>query len=260
MQMFSRSFAWHADEPLGAWSLNLAKWPHELDAHTFAEAAGELVSRAVCLDVNCKTLAERRWKPSKDYVANRLLAAQLQLASGTLLVLDETGMTVGNLPASGVNSIKTIGNLVTDHSLACDFSAYDVSVPLELHIILVSHGKSIVKDTDLVLPMQPVGETQAVHTKPGLDAARLYLGLATRLPKRLGIAEEMVERVAGDFSEARQEFHAPSTLCNTWMSLARAFCISYGEAELSEERWSALLDLEQQRLRRCLLNGAALAK
>lgn len=230
----------------------------------FSEAAGELVPRAVCLEVSCKTLSERRWKPSKDFVANRLLAAQLQLAPGTLLVLDETGLTTGALPVAGVDSIKAIGTLVTDRSLACDFSAYDINVPLELFIILVSHGKSIVKDADLTLPMQPAAESQQSstglnETKSGLDAARLYLGLATRLPRALRISTDMAEHVAGDFSEARQQFHVPSTLCNTWLSLARSFCLSHGEEELSHERWSAFLDLERQRLHRCLVSGTMLA-
>jgi len=254
MSLFSRSFKRYGDQYLGCWSLNLAKWPQELDAHTFAQAAGELVPRAVCLDVDCQTLSERRWSPTKDYEANRLLSAQLQLAPGTLLVLDETKMGTGTLHPSGVKSIKAIGNLVTDHSLACDFSAYDVNIPLELFVILVSQGRSIVKDVDLTLPMQTASISQQV-AQPGLDAARLYIGLATRLPRPLGISEELSQRISGDFSEARQEFNVPSTLCNSWLSLARAMCISYGEADLSEERWASVFELERQRLQRCSVNG-----
>lgn len=253
MALLSRTFARHADQALGSWSLNLTRWPRELEVRAFADAAGELVPRAVCLEVNTSTLGERRWKPTKDFEANRLLAAQLQLAPGTLLVLDETGLSEGNLNPAGVNSIKTIGTLVIDQCLACNFSAYDVNIPLELFIILVSQGRSIVKDVDLALPMKAQG--QQPGSRPSLDAARLYLGLATRLPKALRIPEELAARIAGDFSEARQEFQVSSTLCNTWLSLARAFCISHGEAELSERRWFALLQLEKQRLHRCSESG-----
>lgn len=258
MALFSRSFGQHADQALGSWSLNLTRWPRELDVQAFAQAAGELVPRAVCLEVNCKTLGERPWKPIKDFAAERLLAAQLQLAPGTLLVLDETQMAEGHLTAPGVNAIKTIGTLVTDQVLPCDFSAYDVNVPLELSIILVSQGKSIVKEVDLAVPLQAehhqAGAGPAASSS-GLEGVRLYLGLATRLPKALEIAEDLTERIAGDFCEIRQELQVPSALCSTWLSLARAFCLSYGEAELSEARWSALLELEKKRLRRCVESG-----
>merc|ERR1712129_456111 len=166
------------------------------------------------------------------------------------------GMAECQLTPAGVKSIKTIGQLVTEHTLACDFSAYDVPLPLELQLILVSKGRSIVKGIDLALPMKASSaSTQLGETTVGLDAARLYLGLATRLPKALGITQAMAEQVAGDFVQARQEFQVPSALCNTWLSLARAYCLSHGEAHLSEGLWSALLLLEKQRMRRCTEAG-----
>jgi len=254
MSMLARCFAKEGDSQLGTWSLNITHWPQEMEVSAFAAAAGELVPRCVCLDVSCQTLGQRSWKPTKDYGANRLLSAQLQLAPGTLLVLDETAMGEGQLAPAGVTAIRTIGQLVTEGTLACDFSAYDVPVPLELQIVLVSRGRSIVKEVDLALPLKAVSPSQ-LGKLMDLSAARLYLGFATRLPKALEITEEMADRVAGDFVEARQEFQVSSGLCNTWLSLARAYCLSHGEAQLTEGLWSKLLDMERQRLRRCMEAG-----
>merc|ERR1740139_327542 len=103
-----------------------------------------------------------------------------------------------------------------------------------------------------------MGQQHSGGPLPSLDAARLYLGLATRLPKAMDIPEALAARVAVDFSEARQKFKVPSTLCNTWLSLARAFCLSHGEAALSEERWSALVQLEKHRMRRCSESGISI--
>jgi len=253
MQLLSRSFATHGDQLLGTWSLNLARWPTELGVQAFADGVGQLTPRSVCLEVNASTLSTKNWKPRKDFTANRLVAGQLQLAPGTFLVLDETKMAEGQLTAAGVKAITAIGNLVTDHSLHCDFAAYDVPVPLELYPVLVSNGRSIIKDVSVTLPLRPEpAAAAAVSRQPvNLDAARLFIGFATRSPKALDIPDEVASRLAGDFSDARQEFQVPSSLCNTWLSLARAHCLSYGEQTLSLERWLSVGALERQRLVRC---------
>jgi len=88
--LVSRAFSKLGDKSLGCWSLNLMNWPSGVQVGDFCGAAAELVPLSVHLEVNCETLGSRRWRPCKDFVANRLLASQLQLAPGTLLVLDET--------------------------------------------------------------------------------------------------------------------------------------------------------------------------
>ena len=47
-----------------------------------------------------------RWKPKKDFDANRLQSGLLQLAPGTLLVLDETQMETGTLDEAGVQAVQ----------------------------------------------------------------------------------------------------------------------------------------------------------
>jgi len=262
LALLSRSFAQQGDQLLGAWSLNFTQWPQDADVAAFAAAASELVPRTVCLEVSCATLGSRRWKPTKDFAANRLVSSQLQLAAGTLLVLDETGLGEGKLMKAGVDAITTIGQLVTERSLACDFGAYDVSLPLELQVILASRSRSLIKEVDLALPLKPTSSADATMQQQqpslpsgALDAARLYLGLVTRAPKALVLDEALADRVAGDFVEARQEFQVPTALCNTWLSLARAYCLSYGAGQLSEPLWVSLLELERQRLLRCMEAG-----
>merc|ERR1719436_958821 len=109
----------------------------------------------VQLQVTPETLGTQRWRPRKDFIANRLVAAQLQLAPGTLLVLDETKMVEGQISAEGVKALNAISTLVTEQNLTCDFMSYDVKVPLELSCILVSSGRSIFKEVDVTLPLNP---------------------------------------------------------------------------------------------------------
>jgi len=265
MLLASRSFAKIGDKALGSWSLNLSRWPQTMDAKNLSQAASELVPRAVQLSLTAAALNQQKWKPTKDFKANRLVAGQLQLAPGSLLVLDETELAEGQVSAQGVKALGAITTLVTDQSLACDFAAYDVKVPVELSCLLVSKGKSIIKGVEAILPMQPQATppSAAAQSIPApepaaLDAARLLLGLVTRQPKAVNISDAVAGRVSEDFSAVRAALQVPPELCHTWMALARAHCLTHGENELTVERWQVVADMERERLRRCQEMGMLL--
>jgi len=251
MLLASRSFAKHGDKSLGCWSLNLARWPQEAKTVDFSQAAAQLVPRVVQLELNSQALNERKWRPRKDFEANRLVAGQLQLAAGTLLVIDETSMSEGKVGSHGVKSLAAIASLVTEQTLNCDFEVQEFPVPLELSGVLISRSRSIVKDVDAVLPVR--FESSPVSTQPAaaLDAVRLLLGLVTRTAKALNIPEEVANQVGQDFADVRRKAEVPSELIHTWMGMARGYCVSFGESDLSLGRWRAIVQLEQERLRRC---------
>lgn len=251
MMLVSRSFGKHGDKSLGCWSLNLAQWPQGMDVRALSEAAGDLVPRAVYLELSNQTLSTQKWRPCKDFVANRLVAAQLQLAPGTLLILDETHMSEGQLPPSAVKAIQAVNALATEQQLVCDFTAYDVNLPLELSVILVSRGRSIIKGADAIVPLSP----KLASCCGPLEAARWLVALVTRDPKALRIPDAVAERVSEDFANVRAEFSVPQELCSTWMNLARAHCLTYGDNELTADRWHAVAELERERLRRCHAAG-----
>lgn len=256
MLLVARSFAKHGEKLLGTWSLNVAGWPQSLDANALAEASGELVPRATLLEVTGDTLNARRWKPRKDFVANRLVAAQLQLAAGTLLMLDESKMAEGQLTAEGVKSFQAIQMLVTENKLACDFTSYDVKIPLELTCVLLSGRKSLVKDVDVVVPLRAstLANASAV-TSEAVNSARWLLALVTRSPRPLRIPDEVMHVFGEDFAAVRQEFKVKPELAHTWMALARARCLTFGEEELSLQRWREIMELEKARLLRCREDG-----
>jgi hypothetical protein len=236
--------------------LNFANWPQVLDTNALANAAGELVPRAVRLEVTGNTLNTHRWRPKKDFIADRLVAAQLQLASGTLVILDETKMGTGQLSADGVKNLLAIQSLVTNNQLVCDFMSYDVKIPLEVSCLLVSASKSLVKDVDVLLPLRPnlVGNSGSVPPA-ALDAARWLLSLVTRSPRSMKIPEPVEKAFGEAFAAARQNFKVKADLANSWMCIARARCLTFGEDELSLERWHEVMGLEQTRLCRCREDG-----
>mmetsp|Transcript_45587 Transcript_45587/g.71130 ORF Transcript_45587/g.71130 Transcript_45587/m.71130 type:complete len:639 (+) Transcript_45587:66-1982(+) len=258
MLLVSRSFAKFGEKSLGTWSLNLAKWPRELDCNGFVNAASDLVPRAVRLEVTGDTLNSRRWSPKKNFVANRLEAAQLQLAPGTLLMLDETKMMECQLSPDGTKNLLAIQSLVSENVLPCDFQSYSVKIPVELSCVLMSSRSSIIKDASIRLPVRPTPSN--APSPASLDQARWLVGLVTRSPRPLNIPDEITRAFGEDFHAVRQEFSVcGDELAHTWMSLARARCLSFGEKDLTLQRWREVLELERQRLCRCREDGIPVA-
>lgn len=177
----------------------------------------------------------------------------MQLAPGTVVIFDETKLTEGQVSARGVKAYNAIQTLVTDNKLACDFVSYDVNIPLELTCMLLSTRKSVVKDVDVVVPLrvqQSASATSAL-TPEALNAARWLLALVTRSPRPLKIPDPVSEVIGNDFARVRQAYKVKPELINTWMSLARARCLTFGEDELSLQRWREVMEMEASRLGRC---------
>lgn len=172
------------------------------------------------------------------------------------MVLDETGLSEGTVSAEGVKALGAIGSLVTEQKLTCDYQSYDIHIPLELSCVLVSKQRSIIKDLEVVLPINPqsldcTSSKASVVQPSSLDAARLLLGLVTRSPRPLHIPDDAAHQLSADFAAVRQEFQVNSSLCHAWLALARAQCLTFAEEALTANRWHAVLGSERQRLQRC---------
>lgn len=251
MLLVTRSFGKVGEQSLGTWSLNIGCWPEGLDASKLKETVGQLVPRVACYDITAESLNTKRWRPVKDFAANRLVASQLQLAAGTVVIFDETKMAAGNLADAGVRNVGAIRTLVNDQVLTCDFQSYEVSIPLEVQTINLSLRKSIIADIDVILPLCPTAHNVAAPEAGALDAVRLLIALVTRTAKPMVIPDDVAQKFAEDFSVVRQQQDIKPDLAHTWMSLARAFCLTCGDNDLSAEKWSQVLELEGERLRRC---------
>ena len=235
---------------LGQWSLNLSHWTEEVSVTKLFEVVSNLVPLAVHLELTVETLRSGRWKPKKDFDANRLVAGRLQLAPGSFLFLDESHMQPGELNDDGVRSLQALSTLVSDQMLQCDFNNYDVQIPLEVNCLFVSKGVSILKIADLVLPVRPE-PLQSIQCDAALDAARFLLGLITRHTKPFRMPEQVERAFCEDFAQLRQECREiGQRTVHVWRSLARAICFTHGEEECSMERWRSIFALEKERLRR----------
>jgi len=262
MLLASRSFDRRGGLALGSWTLNLAGVPPTADLRGLCQGIGELAPRVAHLELSEDLLSSRRWQPRKDFVANRLLAGQMQLAQGTVLLLDERQLTASDQQRAEApaKSLEAVRSVVSRQTLPCEYGNYDVDIPVEILCIAVSQQRSKVAQglADVTLPLRPTSEMSAAAGPAGasevadLRAARMLLGLVTRSPRPLKIPDDVAERFSQDFVAAREEMpQLPAELCHSWMALARAHCLTHGEEELTMERWLCVLGLERERLQRC---------
>merc|ERR1712137_736865 len=253
MLLVSRGFRKFGEMTLGCWSLNLAGFPGAA-YDDFVALMADLKPRTVCLELSRDSLNTKRWRPNKDFDANRLVASQLQLAPGTLLVLDETKMDMGGLSAEGTKALASLEELVCHQKLSCDFMSYDVPIPLEVSTVLLSSRKSLV--SSLLVPVNVIQTSLPSRpSQEALDAVRLLIEIIARNKNDLRMSESVTRQVSDDFVTAREKYNVKQELCHTWMNLARAFCFSHGECEVSPERWHTVFQMENERLRRSVLGN-----
>ena len=83
-------------------------------------------------------------------------SGSLQLPSGTHLWLDETVMTDGQLSATGVKNLTSLGNLITWQKLEYDFEFQKMEYDTDVPCLIMSEGRSMLP-SDVQVMMKPEG-------------------------------------------------------------------------------------------------------
>jgi len=199
--------------------------------------------------------------PRKDYEANRLVSGSLQLPSGTHLWLDETVMTDGQLSATGVKNLTSLGNLITWQKLEYDFEFQKMEYDTDVPCLIMSEGRSMLP-SDVQVMMKPEGvevradlisktfaEIGVALTGELLDRLRQYL-TSCRLGE-FNLTEQVMKAVQDDFVSMRQtdqgitveDFHS-------LLVLGRLVSLSYGRSTLTPQDWEDAKRMEKERKER----------
>ncbi|KXZ44175.1 hypothetical protein GPECTOR_71g536 [Gonium pectorale] len=117
----------------------------------FASALHAAVSRLVPLSVALPLTVEAcngvSWAPARDLSRERTAPSPLQLAPGTVLLLDETVMESGQLGEQGVASMQALMNLARRQELLYNFESYMHPVPVDLPLVVLTQGRSLLRDS-----------------------------------------------------------------------------------------------------------------
>jgi hypothetical protein len=242
------------DAPHGLMPLLLCGGSSEL-AGRLAAAIRSLMPRVVPVDLSIESLNAHRFKPEKDYDEERLLAG-LQLAPGTVLVVDETRLAAGKLGETATRNILTLQSVLDRQLLPVSFGAYDLNYETEAPgLVITAQGRSVLRDVNYVgVPLVGAG-LPASPTTPvpeDLTPARRYLAAVRSHVQPLDtLTEEMQKQVESTFLKYRkvEELVTQQSLF-VWMTLARSLVASHGESALSPAHWAEVMRLEDARRNR----------
>lgn len=224
--------------------------------------AEALVPRVAPVPLTVETLNAAPAVPRKDYAADCMVGGALQLAEGTLLLVDETRLASGKLSAVGVANLEALKAIVEEQALEYDFEYYKMPVGTDVQVLVISDGRSLIPNATVcpvrtqhggALPEQAAAQAMAVLAAApgGLDAARSYMAGAVARARSMSIGEAAAARIEADFVTARQE--QPKLSMETmhgWLSAAKLLAASHGEVQLSVERWAAFRALDHTRAER----------
>ncbi|XP_030058469.1 mini-chromosome maintenance complex-binding protein isoform X1 [Microcaecilia unicolor] len=243
--------------PLGKFSLNLSGCPRSSHfPHHLYRILQQLVPSSYNLQMTIQNMNTLRFVPRKDYTSNRLLSGLLQLASNTLLQIDETVLEEGQLDTTGVQNVTALGNLITWQKVDYDFRYHQMEFPCNINVLVTSEGRSLLP-SDCQVHLKPeilppnmeeyVSNLLTAVVPSLLNKFRIYLSLVRLLD--YSISDEVTKAVEEDFVEMRKNDPQSITAddLHRILVVARLLSLSAGQTTLSRERWLRAKQLESQR-------------
>jgi len=185
-------------------------------------------------------------------LTNRLISGQLQLSQGTILIIDETELSVGKANQIGLEKLGALYQLLNWQKLDYNFEHFSCDFATDIPTVILSHGTSLLckgSPMSCVVPLQIKKENLRLPelSEDLLHQFRLYLGILRTMSLK-DMSENVSEHVQNDFVETRQQ--TPTTThedLHLWLNLARYSALSFGEEEISIDRWNFMKNLERTR-------------
>lgn len=242
--------------------------PASLVAASLASALRSLLPRLVCAPLSVASLNAGGWVAHKDYALNEVVPGLLQLADGTTLLLDETGLQPGRLSETGSASLAALRSLATTASCPLDFGYYELTTHTDVPVLTVSSGASILPCSVAVhlrcdrAPCRS-GLLDAAEADGGGGAAavlaRVREYLASARFGRHAISPSAEAHVEASIAAVRARAAAASGVAggalkaedlHTLLTLSRLMSLSHGREELTIECWERVAAMEAARVAR----------
>ncbi|GAA5862180.1 hypothetical protein JCM8547_007765 [Rhodosporidiobolus lusitaniae] len=243
---------------LGSLSLNLAL--PESFSNTLSATLASLVPSLATLDLSIASLNDKKTRLAPRSRDESLESGNLQLASGTAVLVDLTKIGEGKLEDTGVRNLRHLATSIAQQKLSYEFPYSSFELDTDLNFIVLSEGKAIVP-TKCVVYLQPSTDASSSLTTPSkekLDAFRFFI--ATAKHSHFSIPESMSEVIQADFVERRQASQGGEGMSQDdllfRMTAARLMALSYGETALSKDAWVRTTELDDARKERGKVHGS----
>lgn len=185
-----------------------------------------------------------------------VVSGVLQVPNGTLLLVDETVLTTGQLNNQGVSNLQALQKLIQQSKLTCDFGYQQIDVLSDVCVLVLSEGKSMFTTDFKLAVKQPESEfnpnlDSSVATSVYTILSKFYMDNPT-----YEISDSVSEAIQKDFIKSRQEQKLgglPVTKQGDLfklLNLARCVTLSFGQSSLTKEYWDYAKAIEKDRLQR----------
>lgn len=242
---------------LGTFSLNLVRPTSETSLVSLLES---VVPAVVPLPLTIPLLHSETFNPTSD--GTTLTPGRLQLAPGTLLVIDEDGLGDGGaLAEKALRNIQALKAAITDQVVQYMYPYTDgVRIECALRSVITSEASSLLP-ADIHVPVTLAKETTTDKDEAQLDKFRAYLSSMSSAThaEKLKVPESVSEVIQDAFVADRKvhgsgSAEAAEERLRRRMKIARLVATSYPAAELTVELWekSVALDEEVERRLRVL--------
>lgn len=248
---------------LGAYPLNITNFSvtkYKTFPKEFYKFFTQFVKKSHFLEVTLENLNDMALVPKKDYECNRLTSGILQLSANTHLVIDETGLTSGQVSQAGRQNYDAITNLITFQKVPYDFKFYSMEYDTDIPVLILSEAKSFIPcPTQVILKVDEESENLYLQV---IKAAQHYLKDQDRLTDirrylevlrhtEFEFNEDVTNVIQEDFVQMRQTNKSiTGDNLHSLIVLARLMSLSYGQNTLTVECWKRTVAMEMERINR----------
>ena len=277
LQMIASVQRRNKDGVVGVYPLNITNCPPPTTTTTTTEqkermsefgeavatAASLLHPRTLSLPLSLSFLndASSPWIPRRGAEEVCMHYGVLQMAPHTFVVADEGVMEGGQLNEVGLRKLGALQGVMQGQKIGYDFQFFTMEQPTDAPVTVLSAARTMLKGVgEVVVPLAPKAPTAAgaaavlAAVQGGgadLGPAREYVQLARKRNEGFTIPEALGGALEQELASAKQkdESVTPETF-HVWLNLARLLVASYGEEELTQERWHQALALDAERQKR----------
>ncbi|KAL9554378.1 hypothetical protein MBANPS3_002854 [Mucor bainieri] len=281
LQLLSRVTVKNRGLKIGNFTLNISGFPAhqttEADKKTplltlnnpsskfLADALQNLSIHHVNLPLTIDGLNKTKFSPKS--VSENLEAGVLQLVDGTVLLVDETVLDEGQLVDPGVRNFQALQNVIQNQTLTYEFPYSQYDFDTDISVLSLSSSKSMLAN-HCTIPLESThslednsAENLVQPSQETLDLFRKFIHAGKY--GSYDISEEVSEYIQNSFVEERKVATESKTELPTQeelmhrMNLARLAAASFGESNLTQERYDYVVDLDKKRKSRIASSSSA---
>ncbi|KAK4521413.1 H(+)-transporting V0 sector ATPase subunit a [Mucor velutinosus] len=280
LQLLSRVTVKNRGLKIGHFTLNISGFPAhqttEADKKTplltlnnpsskaLADALQNLSIHHVNLPLTIDGLNKTKFSPKS--VSENLEAGVLQLVDGTVLLVDETVLDEGQLVDPGVRNFQALQNVIQNQTLTYEFPYSQYDFDTDISVLSLSSSKSMLAN-HCTIPLESTHSLEQNSAENLVQPSQETLDLFRRFihAGKYGsydISEEVSEYIQNSFVEERKvatenktELPSQEELMHR-MNLARLAAASFGESNLTQERYDYVVDLDKKRTSRIASSSA----